>query len=84
MDSNHSITLEMEADHIGMMLMARSCYNPNMAIEFWEKDLNNENILIPERYRTHPTNDERARYLHEVAPLAQREFEKAGCSVRVR
>jgi len=72
----------MEADHIGLMLMAKACYFPYEAVAFWRmaKDYGVQEETTREKYRTHPPHEIRLEYIDKVAyPLAMIEFEKSGC-----
>ncbi|XP_063931659.1 uncharacterized protein LOC135143679 [Zophobas morio] len=53
---------EKEADHIGMILMARACFDPFAAIRMWEKlQALQKNLQEPMTYiSTHPSPDDRA------------------------
>ncbi|KAH7862223.1 hypothetical protein Vadar_001632 [Vaccinium darrowii] len=60
---------EMEADYIGMMLMASAGYDPQLAPTFYESQLN------PSRYHgifaTHPPRHKRAKKLKEPKVMEQ-------------
>jgi predicted Zn-dependent protease len=47
---------ESEADHIGLLLMSKACYDPNAAIEMWESM---EKLKVGKQMEfisTHPSN----------------------------
>jgi metalloendopeptidase OMA1, mitochondrial len=46
---------ESEADYIGLMLMAKSCYNPKDAVGVWEKMEMVQKNAPPEWLSTHPS-----------------------------
>ena len=48
---------EAEADHIGLMIMAKSCYDPAAAVDFWhrmEEADKNMGRSVPQWLSTHP------------------------------
>jgi predicted Zn-dependent protease len=47
---------ESEADYIGLMMMARSCYDPKAAVEVWDRMEQANKTDIPEWLSTHPSN----------------------------
>jgi len=47
---------EYEADKLGLFFMAMAGYNPNKAIEFWQRMSNNSTNVVPEILRTHPSD----------------------------
>jgi predicted Zn-dependent protease len=46
---------ESEADYIGLMMMAKSCYNPEAAVGVWQRMQKAEAGGIPEWMSTHPS-----------------------------
>lgn len=46
---------ETEADHIGLMIMAKSCYNPQAAVCVWERMQAAEKNAPPQWLSTHPS-----------------------------
>lgn len=46
---------ETEADHIGLMIMAKSCYDPHAAVGVWERMQAAEKNAPPEWFSTHPS-----------------------------
>ena len=48
---------ESEADYIGLMMMARSCYNPSEAVGVWERmeKAMTQQEQVPEWLSTHPS-----------------------------
>ncbi|KAI5301551.1 T-complex protein 1 subunit theta [Ascosphaera pollenicola] len=51
----HSRTQEEEADRIGLLMLAKSCYEPAAAPELWRRLDAAEQIKVPEILSTHPT-----------------------------
>jgi predicted Zn-dependent protease len=56
----YSRTHEYEADHIGLILMAKAGYDPRGAVKFWERMAKeNKKGHIPGFLSTHPTDEKR-------------------------
>ena len=73
----HSRTQESEADHIGLLYMARAGYNPEAAVAFWQRfaDYNAKaGGATPWFLRTHPLDETRIRQLKEWLPQAKKEY----------
>lgn len=69
---------ESEADHIGLMLMARAGYDPTEAPAFWQRfGAANAGHKQPEFLSTHPADDRRAQELAELLPAAIRHYGSA-------
>ncbi len=69
---------EMEADKIGLILLAIAGYNPEEAIAFWERMEKNAsgNQTPPEFLSTHPSHDRRIATLKELIPGVKEEVKK--------
>lgn len=68
---------ELEADHIGLMLMARAGYDPNNAILFWERMMNDPVMRSDTAFfSSHPTTKERIDNLKKTLPIATQAFGK--------
>ena len=70
----HSRAQESEADHIGLIYMARAGYDPEQAVKFWERfaEYNKQQgDNTPAFLRTHPLNEVRIRQLQEWMPEAK-------------
>jgi predicted Zn-dependent protease len=65
----HSREHELEADSIGLMLMAKAGYNPNAAISFWKK-FGKASSGTPEYLSTHPAPGNRIANLQKLMPKA--------------
>ncbi len=63
----HSRTQEYEADHIGLVLMAKAGYNPNAALTFWEK-FAKSGQTPPEYLSTHPAPQNRINTIKKLIP----------------
>ena len=66
----HSRTQEYEADHIGLILAAKSGYNPRAALSFWEK-FGNSGKTPPEYLSTHPAPQNRIAQIKALLPKAE-------------
>lgn len=69
---------ESEADHIGLIYMARAGYNPKEALGFWQRFAaytdQKGGAGTPAFLRTHPVNSVRIRELQQLLPEAEAEF----------
>src|SRR6266487_6410301 len=74
----HSRLQESEADHLGLIYMARAAYNPEAAVEFWERfaEYNKQHGGSDGLWflRTHSLNEVRIKQLKEWLPEVQREY----------
>lgn len=60
---------ETEADQIGLMIMAKSCYNPEAAVGVWERMQAAEKNAPPQWLSTHPSVGRRVDTRSETAVL---------------
>lgn len=67
---------ESEADRIGLILMAKSGYDPAEAPKFWNRMSQKEAFSIPEFLSTHPSHDTRIENLTKWMPEARRYYKK--------
>jgi predicted Zn-dependent protease len=74
----YSRMMESEADHIGLMLMAKACYDPREAIKFWEKFSKKGEEPIA-YFSTHPSSRQRIAQLKELMPQALKIYRESGC-----
>ena len=74
----YSRMMESEADHIGLMLMAKACYDPREAIKFWEKFAKKGKEPIA-YFSTHPSSRQRIAQLKELMPQALKIYRESGC-----
>ena len=76
----HSRKQELEADHIGLLYMARAGYPPDEAITFWQRfskhNGKKNNSRVAEFFSTHPVDNTRINELKKLLPLARQEFKK--------
>lgn len=68
---------ESEADHIGLVLMARAGYDPREAVPFWERMNKAGNERPPEFLSTHPAPETRIERIKEEIPEALPYYLKA-------
>lgn len=76
----HSRLQESEADHLGLLYMARAGYNPEAAVAFWQRfaDFNKQQGAdTPWFLRTHPLDETRIKQLQEKMPEAKAQFKPA-------
>lgn len=67
---------ESEADHIGLIYMARAGYDPHEAVTFWQNmDKLSGGQAPPEYLSTHPSGETRIRQIQEWMPEALEEYE---------
>ncbi len=66
----YSRSHESQADRIGLLISARSGYDPRAAISFWHKMSQANKKSVPEFLSTHPSSDTRIRELEEFMPEA--------------
>lgn len=71
---------ESEADKIGLTLMAIAGYNPELAVDFWERMKNSTpaGSKPPEFMSTHPSDETRIANLKKMIPQAKAEAAKFG------
>ncbi len=76
----HSRMQESEADEMGLLYMARAGYNPEAAVEFWQRfaELEKQGGGTLSFLRTHPVSEERAQKLKEMMPRALEEYRAHG------
>ena len=66
---------ELEADHIGMFLMADAKYDPKSAVEFWERAMSDPSFSSSLAFfSTHPPAERRLEKLRSFLPEATRRF----------
>jgi predicted Zn-dependent protease len=71
----YSRTQEYEADHIGLILMAKAGYDPAQALEFWKRMMaKDKGGKLPQFLSTHPTDANRLRELQAFLPEARKYY----------
>ncbi len=70
---------ESEADHLGLLYMARAGYDPREAVAFWQRmeEESSGRGQPPEFMSTHPSHGTRVAQLQELMPKAVAEFERS-------
>jgi metalloendopeptidase OMA1, mitochondrial len=69
---------ESEADHIGLIYMARAGFDPRAAVEFWELMGEASGGQAPPEYAsTHPSSETRIRQIEEWMAEALEEYEES-------
>lgn len=69
---------ELEADHIGLFLMARAGFNPEAALRLWERVEKDPSLSGSiEFFSSHPAAINRLEQLRELLPLAAREYQRS-------
>jgi predicted Zn-dependent protease len=63
---------ESEADHLGLIFMAMAGYNPDTAVQFWQRMDARENAAAPPEFlSTHPSNGTRIAGIEKELPEAR-------------
>ena len=66
---------EYEADHIGLILMAKAGYDPAQALEFWKRMMTKDKkVNMPQFMSTHPNDASRLHELEAFLPEARRYY----------
>ncbi|MBA3830453.1 MAG: M48 family metallopeptidase [Chthoniobacterales bacterium] len=71
---------ESEADHIGLIYMARAGFDPQESIRFWERMERQGEAQPPEFLSSHPSHGHRIQQLQSWLPQAEEEYQKANKS----
>ena len=72
-------TQEAEADHIGLLIMAQSCFDPNAAVGLWQRMAQAEKFAPPQFLSTHPTSHNREGSIRGWLPEATSIYESSEC-----
>jgi predicted Zn-dependent protease len=75
----HSRKQELEADHLGLIYMARAGYDPHEAIAFWQRmsKATSSSGKPIELMSTHPSDAHRIHQLEQLLPKALEEYQRA-------
>ena len=65
---------ESEADHIGLLYMARAGYDPRQSIDFWKRMEESSQSQPPEFLSDHPSHGTRIQQLTDWMPEALKEY----------
>jgi predicted Zn-dependent protease len=72
-----SRTHETEADRLGLIFMAMAGYNPNVAVEFWQRmAAAKKGATTIELLSTHPADETRIRNIKTFIPQAMRYYDQ--------
>lgn len=69
---------ESEADHIGLIYMARAGYDPRESVNFWRRMEEGRRAQPPELLSDHPSHGTRIQQLEGWMPEAMQEYQRAG------
>ena len=73
----YSRTQESEADHLGLIFMAMAGYNPNTAVEFWQRMADMKGGQEPPEFlSTHPSDQTRINDIKKWLPDAMKYYKK--------
>ena len=73
----HSRAQELEADHLGLLYMARAGYDPREALDFWKRFAaygSKRGGRSIEFLSTHPLDDRRIAQIEKLLPQAETEY----------
>ncbi|KEF59892.1 uncharacterized protein A1O9_04740 [Exophiala aquamarina CBS 119918] len=73
-------TQELEADYIGLLMMADSCFDPESAAAFWSRMKEGNPSEPPQFLSTHPSHYNRKDAILRYLPEARARFDNNGCS----
>lgn len=69
---------ESEADHIGLLLMAKAGYDPREAVNFWKRmQAKSGGKAPPEFLSTHPADEKRIKQIEDWMPEALKYYEES-------
>jgi predicted Zn-dependent protease len=74
----YSRSHELEADRIGLILMARAGYDPLAAVPFWERMNQQKGGRPPEFLSTHPAEESRIAGIQAAIPEAMKYYNDSG------
>lgn len=75
----NSRTMEEEADHIGLLMMAESCYDPSAAVGLWKRMHAAEKGAPPQFLSTHPSSLGRMERIKGWLPQAEERYSNNQC-----
>jgi predicted Zn-dependent protease len=72
----YSWAQELEADKIGLILMAKAGYDPALALDFWRRLMTSEFVKLspPQFLKGHPRNDRHMQALVDFLPEAEKQY----------
>ncbi|ODH52931.1 T-complex protein 1, theta subunit [Paracoccidioides brasiliensis] len=75
---------ELEADQIGLMMMAKGCFKPEAAAALWSRMQQAEKRAPMHILSTHPSSGTRMKAIQELLPEADLAYDDSGCGVTGR
>lgn len=73
---------EQEADYVGLLMMAESCYDPEAAVGLWARMEKLEKGAAPPQFiSTHPSSHNRMEKIRDWLPEAEGKRESSDCAV---
>ena len=66
---------ESEADYMGLILMTIAGYNPDVAVNFWQK-MSAGGQQVPEFMSTHPSDATRIKDINKELPKIKKNYQK--------
>ncbi|KAJ5745230.1 hypothetical protein N7520_010412 [Penicillium odoratum] len=76
----NSRTQEAEADHIGLLMMSKACFNPEAAVRLWQRMQKMEKGSPPQFLSTHPSSYNREEAIRGWLEKAEHIYAENGCS----
>ena len=72
----YSWAQELEADKIGLILMAKAGYDPALAMDFWRRMMTDEYVKLrpPQFLKGHPRNNSHMQALVDFLPEAKKHY----------
>ncbi|CAO1603319.1 metalloendopeptidase [Xanthoria calcicola] len=70
---------ETEADYLGLLMMAQSCYNPEEALKVWDRMAKADQSATPQFLSTHPTDRNRLKRFQQWLPEAIEKQAQSQC-----
>lgn len=80
-DLPNSRAQEREADYLGLLLMAKSCFNPEGAVELWERMAKVPKEAVPQLLSTHPADRNRVKQIQAWLPEARQKQTESDCGI---
>jgi predicted Zn-dependent protease len=74
--ATYSWAQELEADKIGLILMAKAGYDPALAMDFWRRMMTDEYVKLrpPQFLKGHPRDDRHMQALVDYLPEAEKHY----------
>lgn len=74
---------ELEADHMGLILMTIAGYKPEAAIDFWQKMAANSGEKPAELLSTHPSDERRINDIRKQLPQVKAKYQKTVPTIKI-